>query len=42
MYGESSPVAGLEHEIPSRMEGTLTTVLQPHASGKSIIYHGDR
>ena len=38
MYNERSPVPGFELQTPSRIEQTLTTMPQPHAWGRRVIY----
>ena len=42
MYNETSPLPGVEPEMPPRMGQTLTTKPQPHACGRRVIYQGDR
>ena len=42
MDDERSPIPGLEPGTLARMEQTLTTMLQSHAKGRGVIYHGDQ
>ena len=42
MYDKWSPMPGREPEMPARLEWTLTTMPQPLAWGRVVIYHGDR